>query len=274
MAFSLNFPSATLSYGERKKPAQYKQIVKRDTITFNNGNHAVVVTAGCNADTQMILKSLEIARPHALIMVFGGAKGLDDSTKARLAELFRNVIAPAVAEAGALVIDGGTQSGVMAMMGEALARNGRKSQLLGIAPAGKVTYPGVQSDANMADGAPLEPNHSHFVLVESDEWGGETGTMFELAEAFNVSVVTMLINGGQIAGNEALQSVRNGWPLLVIEGSGRLADELSAAVRNGQSTKSTKVSEVARSGRVRLFHVNDPPEKLKVELHQILCGSK
>jgi hypothetical protein len=112
------------------------------------------------------------------------------------------------------------------------------------------------------------------VLVDSDEWGSETGTMFKLAGAFNVSVVTMLINGGQIAGNEALQSVRNGWQVLVVEGSGRFADEVTAAVRNDQSANSTKVSEIARSGRVRLFHVNDPAEELKVELHQILCCSE
>jgi SLOG in TRPM, prokaryote len=246
--------------------------MKRDTITFDNGNQAVVVTAGHDTDAQTILKSLEIAQPHALIMVFGGAKGLDDSRKTRLAELFTNAIAPMAVEFGVLVIDGGTQSGVMAMMGEALARDGRGSQLLGIAPAGKVTYPGHQSDANIVNGAPLEPNHSHFVLVDSDEWGGETGTMFKLAGAFNVAVVTMLINGGQIAGNEALQSVRNGWPVLVVEGSGRFADELSAAVRNGQSAKSTKVSEIARSGRVRLFRVNDSAEKLRVELHRILAA--
>ncbi|HEU0209447.1 MAG TPA: hypothetical protein VFQ78_10765 [Candidatus Udaeobacter sp.] len=246
--------------------------MKRGTITFGNGNHAVVVTAGRDADAQTILNSLEIAQPHALIMVLGGAKGLDDSQKARLAGLFTNVIAPVAVELNALVIDGGTQSGVMAMMGEALARDGRRSQLLGIAPAGKITYPGHQSDANIVDGTPLEPNHSHFVLVDSNEWGSETETMFKLAGALNVSVVTMLINGGRIAGNEALQSVRNGWPVLVIEGSGRLADELGAAVRNGQSEKSAKVSEIARSGRVRLFHVNDPAEKLKVELHQILAS--
>jgi TRPM family ion channel len=248
--------------------------MKKNTITFDNGNHAVVVTAGRDTDAQTILKTLDLAQPHALIMVFGGAKGLDDSQKVRLAELFTDAIAPAAAELGALVIDGGTQSGVMAMMGEALARDGRGSQLLGVAPAGKVTYPGDPSPANIGDGAPLDPNHSHFVLVKSDEWGGETGTMFKLAEAFNVAVATMLINGGQIAGNEALQSVRNGWPVLVVEGSGRFADELSAAVRNGQSAKSIKVSQIARSGRVRLFDVNDPAEKLRVELHRILCPSE
>jgi hypothetical protein len=244
--------------------------MKKNTITFDNGNHAVVVTAGRDTDAQTILKTLDLAQPHALIMVFGGAKGLDDSQKVRLAELFTDAIAPAAAELGALVIDGGTQSGVMAMMGEALARDGRGSQLLGVAPAGKVTYPGAPSDANIGNGTPLEPNHSHFVLVEGDEWGSETDMMFKLAGALNVPVATMLINGGSIAGSEALQSVRNGWQLLVVEGSGRFADEISAAVRDGQFAKSAEASEIARSGRVAVFPVNGPAEKLRNELRRLL----
>ena len=246
--------------------------MRKNTITFDNGNHAVVVIAGRDTDAQTILKSLGIVQPHALIMVFGGAKGLDDSRNARLGELFTSAVAPAAAEAGALVIDGGTQSGVMAMMGEALAREGRESQLLGIAPAGKVTYPGGPKDANIGDGAPLEPNHSHFVLVESDEWGDETGTMFKLAEALNVAVVTMLINGGQIAENEALRGVRNGWPLLVVEGSGRFADELSAAIRNATLDTSATINEITRSGRVKLFSIDKPALGLKSLLQQILCA--
>jgi SLOG in TRPM, prokaryote len=211
------------------------------------------------------LKALDFAQPRALIMVFGGAKGLDDSRKARLAELFIDAIGPAAAELGALVIDGGTQSGVMAMMGEAVAQDGRRSQLLGIAPKGKITHPEIAAASAVSDGAPLEPNHSHFVLVESNEWGGETGKMLELARAFNVPIVAILVNGGAIAADEALQSVRNGWRLLVVEGSGRFADEVSAAVRDGQSAKS-EVSEIARCGRVALFHVDGTAEKLRDEL--------
>jgi len=245
--------------------------MRKNTITFENGNRAVVITAPRDADAQTIVKALDFAPPHALIMVLGGAKGLDDSRKARLTELFSDAIAPEAAELGALIIDGGTQSGVMAMMGDAVARDGRRSQLLGIAPAEKVTYPGGPGEACIADSAPLEPNHSHFVLVESDKWGGETGTMFELARALNVPVATMLINGGSIAGGEALQTVRNGWQLLVVEGSGRFADELSAAVRDGQVAKSVEVSEIVRSGRVTLFHVDGPLEKLRHELRRMLC---
>ena len=190
--------------------------------------------------------------------------------KTHLATLFADGVAPVAAELGALIIDGGTQSGVMAMMGEAVARHPGKCQLLGIAPKGKITNPEIAGGSEISDGAALEPNHSHFVLVESDEWGGETAKMLELARAFNAPIVAILVNGGAIAADEALQSVRNGWPLLVIEGSGRFADELSAAIRDGQFAKSVEVSEIARSGRVTLFHVDDAAEKLRDELRRML----
>src|SRR5215472_6671998 len=96
--------------------------------------------------------------------------------------------------------------------------------------------------------------------------------MLELARAFNVPIVAILVNGGAIAADEALQSVRNGWPLLVIEGSGRFADELSAAIRDGQSAKPTEVSEIARSRRVALFDVDDAAEKLKDQLRRMFGG--
>src|SRR5215472_943508 len=116
----------------------------------------------------------------------------------------------------------------MAIMGKAVAARFGTCRLLGIAPEGKIAHPQISSASTVSDdGARLEPNHSHFVLVESNEWGGETGKMLELARAFNAPTAAILVNGGEIAKKEALQSARNGWPLLAIEGSGRFADELS-----------------------------------------------
>ena len=63
--------------------------------------------------------------------------------------------------------------------------------------------------------------------------------------------------------------MRNGWQLLVIEGSGRFADELSAVVRNSQSAKSVEISEIAHSGRVALFHVDDAASTLKIQLRRM-----
>ncbi|HMH44338.1 MAG TPA: hypothetical protein VK557_12690, partial [Pyrinomonadaceae bacterium] len=150
------------------------------------------------------------------------------------------------------------------------ARDGQGCELLGVAPAGKVTYPGDPSPANIENGTPLEPNHSHFVLVEGDEWGSETDMMFKLAGALNVPVATTLIKGGSIAGSEALRSVCNGWQLLVVEGSGRFADQLSAAVRTAALNTSTTIKEITRSGRVKLFSIDKSALGLKSLLQQIL----
>jgi TRPM family ion channel len=244
--------------------------MRRNTITFANGNRAVAVTAPRDASAKTIIDALEIPSPRAVILLFGGAAGLDDSRKAHLATLFAKGVTPVAGELGALIIDGGTQSGVMAMMGEAVTANPGTCQLLGIAPKGKIAHPEVSAASPVSDGTPLEPNHSYFVLVESNEWGGETTTMLELARAFKAPTVAILVNGGVIAADEALQGVRNGWPLLVFEGSGRFADELSAAIRDGQSAKSAEVNEIVSSGRLALFPVDGPAEKLRDELRRIL----
>jgi len=244
--------------------------MRKNGITFANGNRAVAVSAPRDASAKTIINALGIVSPPAVILLFGGAAGLDDSRKAHLATLFAEGVTPVAAELGALIIDGGTQSGVMAIMGEAVAQHPGTCQLLGIAPKGKIAHPEIVGASAVSDGAPLEPHHSHFVLVESDEWGGETTTLLELARGFNAPIVAVLVNGGAIAADEALQSVRNGWPLLVLEGSGRFADELSEAVRDGQSAKSAKIGEIARSGRVALFHVDDAAEKFREELRRML----
>src|SRR5262249_17490192 len=115
--------------------------MRKNTITFENGNRAAVMTAPRDASAKAILDALEIASPRAVILLFGGAAGLDKSCKAQLATLFADGIALVAAELGALVIDGGTQSGIMAIMGEAVAQSHAKVELLGIAPKGKITNP-------------------------------------------------------------------------------------------------------------------------------------
>jgi len=244
--------------------------VRKDAIAFENGNRANVITAPCDASARAILDILGIAPPHAVILLFGGAAKLDDSRKTQLATLLADGVAPVAAELGAVIIDGGTQSGVMAMMGEAVGQSKTAIQLLGIAPKGKITNPEIAGASHASEGASLEPNHSHFVLVESDQWGGETSTMLELARAFDVPIAAILVNGGEIAADEALQSVRNGWQLFVIEGSGRFADQVSLAVRDAQSAKSVAASEIARSGRVILFRVDNSSQKLQTELRKTL----
>ena len=50
--------------------------MKKNTITFGNGNRAVVVTAPGDASAKAILEALEITSPHAMILLLAGRTGL------------------------------------------------------------------------------------------------------------------------------------------------------------------------------------------------------
>jgi SLOG in TRPM, prokaryote len=106
-------------------------------------------------------------------------------------------------------------------MGQGVAEQERQTALLGIAPEAKVGYQ-IQPATQASNGkTQLDPNHSHFVLVKGDKFGDETETMFGLAAelAQRIPVVTVLVGGGDIAKQEVLESVRHGWPVVVLTGS-------------------------------------------------------
>src|SRR5262245_9919822 len=157
--------------------------IQPQEIVFPNNNGANLGSASRGTRMASVSESLGISPPKNLILLMGGADELDQKLTSRLTQLFSRGIARAAADAEALIIDGGTRAGVMQIMGQSIVDRGRKSSLLGVAPAGKVTYPGgPQVAANGS--ASLDPNHSHFVLVDGKEWGSETEALFELAAAF------------------------------------------------------------------------------------------
>ena len=110
-------------------------------VLFPNGNRALLLAPPAGMKAADILHMLGIAQPKALILVVGGTADLDAAVQPRLVQLCSRGIARAAATLGALIIDGGTQAGVIAMMGQGVADRGRTTALLGVAPAGKVTYP-------------------------------------------------------------------------------------------------------------------------------------
>jgi hypothetical protein len=228
--------------------------IQPQKIIFPNNNSAKLVSVSRGTPMAGLIESLGISPPKNLILLVGGADKFDEKLTSRLTQLFSRGIARAAADAEALIIDGGTQAGVMQIMGQSIADRGRKSSLLGVAPAGKVTYPGGPTVAGN-ESAPLDPNHSHFVLVDGNEWGSETETLFELAAAFHVPVLAILVNGGAIAKDELLQSVRRNWPVIVIEGSGRLADEVAELERQPSPIEDPVLAEIVEEGDLRIFPI-------------------
>ena len=202
--------------------------------------------------------------------------------------LFNEGIAQAALESQALVIDGGTQAGVMELMGLAIARQGYKPGLLGIAPNGKVFYPdsaaatttnkdpAISSTSSSVgrknrldkcypksletatpipstnigrSGIPLDPNHTHFVLVKGQEFGDETLMLFALASQLGsglASVLCVLVGGGKVAIEEVLHTIEHSWPILVIEGSGGIADRLASLRNQTANRREIKVDNVAK----------------------------
>jgi len=150
-------------------------------------------------------------------------------------------------------------------MGQGVAAQGYPSTLLGVSAAGLVTYPGAPAIERPDDATALDPHHSHFVLVDSQEWGGETEMLFALARAIarDIPALAILVNGGPIARSEALEAVRSNWPLLVIEGSGRAADEIATLWRKRPAAVTDeKQREIIARGAISLFPLHGAPDEL------------
>jgi hypothetical protein len=219
------------------------------TVYFPNDHSAQILTVPKETTPSDVLRTIGITPPKAVIVIAGGAGNMDKKQVRRLAPFFSLGIARAARNLNALIIDGGTQAGVMELMGKGVADQGNDVELMGIAPAGRVTFPGAQVRENAQDLAELDPNHSKFILVNGDNWGDETALMYSLAQTLNqgkfdktgngtgregkLPTGTILAGGriGGIAMKEVQATVRMGWPLVVMEGSGQLADEIASRYR-------------------------------------------
>lgn len=287
----MNSPSLPLiKTKETKKEIKVESNLESSkTITFPNGNSANLITVAPKANPQSILKSLQPPSFNALIMLSGGAANFDQlerSLQLRLQQLFGRGIVRAATEIGAGFISGGTDSGVIALLGKSVAEYHCQSPLIGIAPAALITYPtkdvSEEGTVSAAELVPLEPHHTHFVLVESTQWGGETEAMYNLVSAYrqpteNLPIFTVLVNGGEISRLEILQSVRLGIPIIVIEGSGRLADEIAALHRTYQEAKDSDsppfieepaLAEIITEGKINLFSIEGEATELKRLIHR------
>lgn len=144
------------------------------------------------------------------------------------------VIAKVAEVLDAALICGGTDVGIMAAIGKSRSRNGYQFPLIGIAPEGNVTWPeGPKNGMLVLSGnerEQLEPHHSHFILVPGNEFGDESKWIVRAASMIagnkNKSV-TVLVNGGKVSQQDVEEGLRANRPLVVLAGTGRLADEIA-----------------------------------------------
>lgn len=218
------------------------------TVAFSDRT-ASVISVESLAEFPDLLDDTTIPRSRPTLVIIGGASRLSPEDSDRVRLLFTQALAPIAQRYQAVVVDGGTDSGVMNLMGQARSDLQATFPLVGVSPIGLVTLP--DQPSLLEEAAPLEPNHTHFFLVPGDRWGDESVWLAQIASAIAAEApsITVLINGGEVTWEDAAQNVNAGRSLIVVAGSGRTADILAAAV-DGE-VKDDRAKRLVQSGLVR-----------------------
>lgn len=189
-------------------------------ISLKRGVTVGAVNIKDDHEIQEALDKLEIPHTKTVIVLVGGAGGIGFMEKFPMRKAI-DIVARLAEETGSVVVDGGTQAGIMEEIGRQRKRN-------------KFSFPliGVVFDNLLMKEEPasiLDPNHTHFFLIPGDDWGDESAWISKIASviAGNQKSVTILVNGGKISRSDVEYSLMEKRPTVVMRGTGRLADEIT-----------------------------------------------
>ena len=234
------------------------------SIPFEAGQTAQAVRIDPHDELKPAIEALNLKHPCGALFISGGAGGMSEKDVELTRQIVEDGIARFASEHQLTVIDGGTESGVMRMIGQARAKHNGNFTLIGVAPEGRVSYPGRDN----ADGdAMLDQHHSHFILVNSNEWGGESHVIVNLTHAITDNqkpALGILINGGKVAERDVYLATSKTEPritIFVLEGSGRTADKIATAFRTGEAQQAI-LRAIIEGGDIKLIATVEGAEKM------------
>jgi SLOG in TRPM, prokaryote len=207
-------------------------------------------------DLLTALRTLALSSGRPVLVSVGGAGGMTPEHLDAMATLMRERIVPVLDRWGAAVVDGGTDAGVMQVIGQARNAAGASFPLIGVAATGTVTVSDAAGPA--ADAAALEPHHTHAVLVPGNSWGDESPWLSEVATllAGEYPSATLVINGGEITYEDISHSLAASRPVIVVAGTGRTADAIAAAAAGERHN--VRATQLAASPLVDIVQLDDP----------------
>jgi hypothetical protein len=231
--------------------------------TSASERHEVVLAT---PDERVSRADLGVTRDRPVLAVVGTTNDLEPE----LAEtLFPFLVAAvrAAARAGAVIVTGGTDSGVFHLLGLALAAAHEK-------PAGVV---GVAPGALIADGesttdgrTPIDPQLTALVRAPGESWGDETPPLSRIVStiAGGRPSVALLVGGGDGTRVEVIEHLLRHRTIVVLEGSGRLADALA---RGLSSSSDSDLRALVATGDVRVVDMTRSPSDLEETLCSVLA---
>ena len=263
-------PSQLYSDEARTKQAEWGKLVFATGAASkqrHNVAHYMRVSRTSEAGrvARCFAKYWQIAKPSVIIAITGGARGLRVSAWHRKA-FCEGLLAAAKATA-AIIFTGGTATGVMSLVGDAIGGHG--IPCVGFASWGKTlgspllagnhgeSEPRKYAAGGEAtgEGAALEPRHSHFVLVDSGgESGGNWGDEIPLRDAvqhmletwFKVPGVMLVIQGGPGTLRTIVEGIiTSATPVIIVEDSGGAADAVAGYHHGWNAADRTSTFDLA-----------------------------
>ena len=189
-------------------------------IPFKQGVNVKGANIADDKDIQEALTELQIPHPKTVIVLVGGAGGIGFWDKFPMRKAIR-IIANLAEETQSVIVDGGTQAGIMKEIGKQRKQN-------------KFSFPliGVVFDSLLMRQDPesiLDPNHTHFFLIPGEDWGDESAWISKIATAIagDQKSMTILVNGGNISRTDVQYSLLENRTAVVMRGTGRMANEIT-----------------------------------------------
>ncbi len=233
---------------------------------------AVGVRTPVDGDGSRAVTALGLAPGETALFIAGGAGKMEPHEMQRTRPLLLEGLLRFAEDHHIAVVDGGTDAGVMKLIGDAHAERGYPFPLVGVAPVGAVRFPGYDNP----DGVPLNGGHTHLVLTDGDRFGAESDMIVRvaagLARGGRDRIFGVVINGGEVTRQETYARAitpNRSIPMLVLEGSGRFGDELASALR-GIAPDDPRTAAIVATGDLRLASADDGPERLYTVLRQFL----
>ncbi|WP_433262762.1 hypothetical protein ACQPZF_30385 [Actinosynnema sp. CS-041913] len=217
-------------------------------------------------DADIRARALGLPRVRPVLALLGPTEAVETEQAASVLPVLRAVLA-AAAERDAVVVTAGADTGLAHLVGLAVqALDGRRPRLVGVAPSGRVA-----ADDEPAEGeVRLNAGHDTAVLVPGSHWGEEVPALFRTVDAIAGArrpALALLVGGGEVARSALVDHLSRDRPLLVLAGTGGLADEIAGG------KLSDDLAVLVRSGQVAVVHLDEGPDRVVAVLHRVL-GAK
>ena len=250
------------------------------TPSLSDGRSLTLVQAAPGDTPANLVQALGNPAPGLVVLLAGGDDELPAALRPRLAQVVGRGLVRGLAEAAgdlqatALCLVRASGSGLPALVGQAVASGQGALRLLGIGPEAALALPGQPRDGDDARAQPVAGLSA--LLTVPGAWDDVPRCAAELAQALARTdpstrpdgsarpprrVLMVVVGGREGPGGtlaEVLGAVRRGWPVLLVQGSGGLADALVAQAQDGvAANEDPDVAEILADGQLSWVTLGD-----------------